>query len=57
MPGLPPFLIDQLMARVHQQRLDLAVVDIDGLEYTNSALELLIVLPPRQVRGSARITF
>jgi uncharacterized iron-regulated membrane protein len=41
-PGLPPLPIDQLLARVHQQRSDLAVVDIDGLEYKNSALELLI---------------
>ncbi len=41
-PGLPLLPIDQLLARVHQQRPDLAVVDIDGLEYKNSALELLI---------------
>jgi uncharacterized iron-regulated membrane protein len=41
-PGLPSLSIDQLLARVHQQRPDLAVVDIDGLEYKNSALELLI---------------
>jgi uncharacterized iron-regulated membrane protein len=37
-PGLPSLSIDQLLARVHQQRPDLAVVDIDGLEYKNSAL-------------------
>ena len=41
-PGLPPLSIDQLLARVRQQRPDLAVVDIDGLEYKNSALELFV---------------
>lgn len=41
-PGLPPLSIGELLARVHQQRPDLAVIDIDGLEYTDSALELLV---------------
>jgi len=41
-PDLPPLPIDQLLARVHRQRPDLAVIDIDGLEYKNSALELLV---------------
>ena len=41
-PDLPLLPIDQLLARVHQQRPDLAVIDIDGLEYKNSALELLV---------------
>jgi uncharacterized iron-regulated membrane protein len=41
-PGLPRLAIDQLLARVHQQRPDFAVIDIDGLEYDDSALELLI---------------
>lgn len=41
-PGVPPLQIDQLLAAVHQQRPDLVVVDIDGLEYKDSALELLI---------------
>jgi uncharacterized iron-regulated membrane protein len=41
-PGIPPLPIDQLLALVHQQRPDLTVVDIDGLEYKDSALELLV---------------
>ena len=41
-PDLPPLPIGQLLARIHQQRPDLTVIDIDGLEYKNSALELLV---------------
>ena len=41
-PGLPALSIEQLLARVHQQRPDLIVLAIDGMEYQNSAWEMLI---------------
>jgi uncharacterized iron-regulated membrane protein len=41
-PNLPPLPMDELLVRVHHQRPDLIVLAIDGMEYGNSAWELLI---------------
>ena len=41
-PGLPVLPIDDLLIRVHQQRPDLTVLSISGMEYRDSALELLV---------------
>ena len=41
-PGLPALSIEQLLAHVHQQRPDLIVLAIDGMEYQDSAWEMLI---------------
>lgn len=41
-PGLPPLPMDELLARVHHQRPDLTILAIDGMEYEDSAWELLV---------------
>jgi hypothetical protein len=40
--GLPVLPIDDLLIRVHQQRPDLTVLSISGMEYRDSAWELLV---------------
>jgi len=40
--GLPALPLDELLVRVHRQRPDLAVIDIEGMAYEGSAWELLI---------------
>jgi uncharacterized iron-regulated membrane protein len=41
-PELPILTIDDLLIRVHQQRPDLTVLSISGMEYRDSAWELLV---------------
>src|ERR1700712_5603259 len=41
-PGLPTLSVDELLARVHRQRPDLRVLGISGMEYRDSAWELLV---------------
>jgi uncharacterized iron-regulated membrane protein len=41
-PGLPALSIEELLGLVHQQRPDLIVLAIDGMEYQDSAWEMLI---------------
>jgi uncharacterized iron-regulated membrane protein len=52
--GLPPLPIDELLARVHHQRPDLTILAIGGMEYHDSAWELVIrpVKPARAERHS-----
>lgn len=40
--GLPVLPLDELLARVHRQRPDLAIIDMEGMAYEGSAWELLI---------------
>ena len=41
-PGLPALSIEELLNRVHRQRPDLVILDIDGMEYQDSAWELMV---------------
>jgi uncharacterized iron-regulated membrane protein len=41
-PRLPVLPLDELLARVHRQRPDLAIIDMEGMAYEGSAWELLI---------------
>jgi uncharacterized iron-regulated membrane protein len=40
--GLAVLSLDELLARVHRQRPDLTIIDIEGMAYEGSAWELLI---------------
>jgi uncharacterized iron-regulated membrane protein len=53
-PGLRPLSVGELLARIHRQRPDLIVLDIDGMDRSDSAWEFLIrpVKPARVERHS-----
>jgi uncharacterized iron-regulated membrane protein len=55
-PGLPALSVEELLARVHHQRPDLIVLDIDGMDRSDSAWEFLIrPLNPTRVERHSRI--
>jgi uncharacterized iron-regulated membrane protein len=41
-PRRPALSIEELLSRVHRQRPDLVILDIEGMEYQDSAWELLV---------------
>jgi len=54
-PGLPALPVGELLARVHRQRPDLIVLDIDGMDRSGSAWEFLIrPVQPAQVERHSR---